>query len=360
MNGKKMLVALPCLIPSGGINVVIDLIEVLQKMGYHIDLLSREKGDLYERFCALGIEVRIEENILDDSLISWILKNYDEVFVNTLQMFGMIYKLNGKDIEVKWRLHEPPLFFSQYSEAVPQAFWDHLSDNVHVFAAGNVVHEHLLQTYGKENTVLNFGIPDLAGKVPDTANGIVSADKVTFLLPSVIFQHIKGQDILALAILNLPEEYQERTEFIFTGTKSEYAQDYYNAIKDMEREQENVKVLDLLEHTEMLALMKQADCIVAPSRNDATNACIVEGMMLSKLCISSDAAGIARYMQDCVNGFVFRNCDVGDLGARIMLVADNIERLGVVAANGRKVYEDIYSMETLEKNVRKYWGESQG
>lgn len=357
MNKKKILVALPCLIPSGGISVVIELIEVLQKMGYCIGLLSREKGGLYDRFCALGIEIRIEENILSDSLISWILEEYDEVFVNTLQMFGMIYKLNGKDIEVKWWIHEPPLFFCQYSEAVPQAFWDHLSGNVHVFAAGNVVHEHLLKTYGKESEVLNFGIKDLAGKVPDTAHQIVSADKVTFLLPSVIFQHIKGQDILALAILNLPKEYQERTEFIFTGRMSEYAKDYYNTIKQLEEERQNVKILDLLEHSEMLALMQQVDCIVAPSRNDATNACIVEGMMLSKLCITSDAAGVSRYMQDCVNGFVFPNCDVGELSARIMLVVDNMKRLGVVAANGRKVYEEVYAMETFEKNVRKYWGQ---
>ena len=174
-------------------------------------------------------------------------------------------------------------------------------------------------------------------------------------MPSVVFQHIKGQDILALAILNLPEEYQDRTEFIFTGRKSEYSEDYYDAIKELEKEKQNVKILDLLEHAEMLALMKQVDCIVAPSRNDATNACIVEGMMLSKLCISSDAAGISRYMQDCVNGFVFHNCDVGELSARIMLVVDNMERLGVVAANGRKVYEQVFSIETFEKNVRKYW-----
>lgn len=355
MEQKKILIALPCLIPSGGINVVIDLIEVLQKMGYFVGLLSREKGDLYDRFCALGIDIRIEPNILDDTLVSWILDNYDEVFVNTLQMFGMIYKLNGKDIEVKWWIHEPPLFFSQYSEAVPQAFWDNLSENVRVYAAGQVVHEHLLQTYGKESDILNFGIKDLAKEVPDKASDIVSQDRVTFLLPSVVFQHIKGQDILALAILNLPEEYQDRTEFIFTGRKSEYSEDYYDAIKELEKEKQNVKILDLLEHAEMLALMKQVDCIVAPSRNDATNACIVEGMMLSKLCISSDAAGISRYMQDCVNGFVFHNCDVGELSARIMLVVDNMERLGVVAANGRKVYEQVFSIETFEKNVRKYW-----
>lgn len=356
MDKKKILIVLPCLIPSGGINVVIDLIEVLQKIGYRIDLLSREKGASYDNFKTLGIDIRIEQDILNDSLISWVLENYDEVFVNTLQMFGMIYKLNGKDIEVKWWIHEPPLFFCQYSEAVPQAFWDHLSGNVHVFAAGNVVHEHLLKTYGKESEVLNFGIKDLAGKVPDTAHQIVSVDKVTFLLPSVLFQHIKGQDILALAILNLPEEYQERAEFIFTGRMSEYAKDYYNTIKQLEEERQNVKILDLLEHSEMLALMQQVDCIVAPSRNDATNACIVEGMMLSKLCISSDAAGVSRYMQDCVNGFVFSNCDVGQLSARIMLVVDNMERLGVVAANGRKVYERVFSMETFEKNVRCYWG----
>ena len=38
-----------------------------------------------------------------------------------------------------------------------------------------------------------------------------------------------------------------------------------------------------------------------------------------------------------------------------MLIIDNISRLDVVAKNGRKVYENVFSMDVFEKNVKKYW-----
>ena len=60
-------------------------------------------------------------------------------------------------------------------------------------------------------------------------------------------------------------------------------------------------------------------------------------------------------MQDCVNGFVFQNGNVDELEARLMLIADNFSRIDVIAKNGRKVYEEQFSMQVFEKNVKYYW-----
>ena len=355
MKTKKVLIALPGLIPSGGINVVIGLINVLQKCGYHVDILSRESGELYDEFSNMGVAIRIEQKIMEESLITWIMENYDAVIVNTLQMCGLVYMLNGREIEVKWWIHEPPVFFSKISDIIPQMFWDHLAENVTIFSAGNIVYEHILKTYGKESLMLNFGVEDCASQVPDVTIDIVSSDKVTFLLPSIIFQPVKGQDILGAAIADLLPDYDSRAEFIFIGNKIEELERYYEEIKNLEKIKTNVKVLDIISKPELMMLMKQVDCIVAPSREDATNSCIVEGMMLSKICLCSDATGVSRYMEDCVNGFVFQKNHVDEIRARIMLIIDNISRLDVVAKNGRKVYENVFSMDVFEKNVKKYW-----
>lgn len=354
---KRLLIALPCLIPSGGINVVVNLVEVLQKMEYQVDLVSKEDGYMRREFETRGVKIRIEEDVIEENFIEWILNNYDEVLVNTLQMYGMIYKLNWRNIKVKWWIHEPPLFFEQISQAVPQEFWDSLGGNIEIYAAGNIVYDHIYQTYGRRSRILNFGIIDQADTVKGGEFDIVSPDKITFLLPSTLIQPIKGQDLLAMAIARLTEEYEKKAEFIFIGNVLESMKNYYKILELLRNEKENVKIFNIIDREELLSLMKQVDCIVAPSREDATNACIVEGLMLSKLCLCSDAAGISHYMQDCVNGFVFQSCNVDELLARIMLIIDNFERVNIIAQNGRKVYDEHFSMRVFEENVKNYWGE---
>lgn len=317
-------------------------------------MLSKQSGVLYDDFTELGVSIRIQENIADESLLPWIEKNYDEVLVNTLQMCGMIYMLNGRDITVKWWIHEPPAFFSCYREVVPQEFWNQLAGNIRIFSAGNV-YDYILGTFGKQSDVLNFGVEDVVSQVSDIEVSIASPDKVTFLLPSTTIQPLKGQDVMALAIISLPDEYDAKAEFIFVGNEAEGLEEYYDNIKYLESVKENVKLFNVIPREELLNWMKQADCIVAPSREDTTNACIVEGMMLSKVCLCSDAAGISRYMEDCVNGFVFASCNVDELRDRIMLIIDNIGRLSVIEQNGRKIYEKDFCMEVFGKNVEKYW-----
>lgn len=352
---KRLLIALPCLAPTGGINVVVNLVEVLQKMGYQINLVSRQEGEMRAIFEGLGVGVEIRDSVVEEDYIVSVMEEYDEVLVNTLQMCAMIYRLNGTDMPVKWWIHEPPAFFDNLSASIPQEFWDGLAENVKIYAAGNIVHNCLSQRYGKESTILNFGITDQSEEIEKLNDPIVSKDKITFLVPSVTIHWLKGQDILALAIAELPEEYQKRAEFIFVGCVSPDLQDFYNIICALIKEKENVKFVGVVEREILLSLMKAVDCIITPSREDTTNACIVEGMMLSKLCMCSNMTGISYYMEDCVNGFVFPTANVDELRTRIMLIIDNFDRLNVIAQNGRKVYEENFAMDVFEKNVREHW-----
>lgn len=350
---KKMLIILPGLIPAGGINVVLPLVKVLQKMQYEIEILSREEGEMRIAFEQLGVKVRIATDLLRNDTVDEIVEKYDEILVNTLQLFGMIYKLNGKNVHVKWWIHEPPLFFESYRQGVPQELWDGLAENIKVLSAGRLVHDYLQNTYQYNSEVFNFAVEDTAWTTDKCL--IRKAGKVRFLLPSVMIQPIKGQDILLMAIEMLPENYRKRAEFVLIGTEVESSREYYEQIKLSVDEMADVELLDRMSHKELLEQMKVADCIVAPSREDATNACIVEGMMLSKVCICSERTGVSHYMEDCVSGFVFQNCNAAELRDRIMLVIDNINRLGQVAHNGRKIYEEVFSMESFEKRVNKIW-----
>ncbi|MFP3155768.1 hypothetical protein LQZ18_15325 [Lachnospiraceae bacterium ZAX-1] len=85
---------------------------------------------------------------------------------------------------------------------MPDRFWDTLKENIHVYVAGEYVHQLLLKNYNYESDVLNFGIPDYGKERFNKASYAVfpPSEKTTFLISSATYQYIKGHDIAALAI----------------------------------------------------------------------------------------------------------------------------------------------------------------
>lgn len=359
MKKKKMLLLFPCFLPTGAVNVAVSLVEELKKLDYQLEIISRMDGPVKETFQSMGVAAAVQEDMTEEGFYEYILENYEEVFVNTLLMYDVVVQLNNTKVRVHWWIHEPPMFFASLKENVEQPFWDELGDNVTVYAAGDFVHDWMKSQYKQDSYIINFGIEDVSRNGEEVHFEDICPDRVTFFIPSSTISYVKGQDIMLAAIGGLPEEYMQKAEFIFTGAEVPGAmQEFYATVVRESKRYNNVKMLPLIERKYLLQLMRQSDCIVAPSREDATNACMVEGMMLSKLCLCSDKTGVSRYMEDCVNGFIFPAGNAEELRARLMLIIDNIERLGVIAQNGRKVYEKNFSMEIFEGNIRKYWEKS--
>ena len=109
----------------------------------------------------------------------------------------------------------------------------------------------------------------------------------------------------------------------------------------------------MLEREKLLELYYDMDVVIAPSREDATPATIVEGLMYHKICVCSSGTGVSRYLEDGRNGFVFENKNVDDLSDKLEYIVCNFEKLGKLREQGRSVYEKIYSYEIFEKNVLK-------
>lgn len=363
---KKLMVLLPCLEGAGGISVLRNLLGVLKKKDYEITVISQLEGQMRSSFESMGISVQIESNMLEEAFLSKVTEA-DEIFVNTLQMIPVVQKLNGCKIKVYWWIHEPPAYFKVCRELIPQGFFAQLKENINVYAAGQFVHDYIWSAYGYDAEVLNFGVEDVLLKIEkeiQTEKGIQAEKKngatdgrIRFLLPSFYFDYLKGQDLLLKAITALPQEFLNRSEFFFLGHVEEDMQGLYGVIQKLEQAWGNVHYLPPMEHEQMLEWMNEMDCLVAPSREDATNACIVEGMMLSKLCICSDMTGVSRYLEDCVSALVFPAGNVEELLKRLMLVISNFDDMAVIGENGRKVYEAVFSQEVFERRVGEiFWG----
>lgn len=355
---KKMTVLVPCLEGAGGIGVLRNLLWVLKEK-YEITVISQLEGAMRKKFELMGMEVKIEPDVLGEIFLAEVMLA-DEIFVNTLSMSPIVKKMNGCGKTIHWWIHEPPAYFKVCKESMKDDFWNQLEDNVRVYAAGDLVHDYIKDTYNYDTKVLNFGVEDIVA-----VNGIEHIDesgvqnvlpKVRFLLPSYYFDYIKGQDLLLKAILDLPQTFLEHSEFYFLGYVEEDMMHLYNIIQKMESAWGNVHYLPPMEHEEVLKLMKNMDCLVAPSREDATNACIVEGLMLSKLCICSDMTGVSRYLEDCVSALVFPTGNVEELKKRLLLVINSFSELKMIGQNGRKVYEKIFSQDAFERRVWELFG----
>lgn len=346
---KKMVVLLPCLEGAGGISVLRNLLEVLKKNGYEVVVISQLEGEMRKSFEGMGLSVEIEPDMLQEEFLSKVVEA-DEIFVNTLQMLPVVQKLNGCKTQVRWWIHEPPAYFKVCKDIIPERFFEQLAENIRVYAAGNLVHDHILNVYGYDAEVLNFGVKDIASNIEKKEQR--ANERIRFLLPSFYFDYLKGQDLLLKAITGLPQEYLERSEFFFMGHVEEDQQGLYGIIQKLEQAWGNVHYLPPREHEQMLELMNQMDCLVAPSREDATNACIVEGMMLSKVCICSEMTGVSRYLKDCVSALVFPTENVEELIKRIMLVISSFDDLTIIGENGRRVYEEVFSEKVFERRVQ--------
>ena len=91
----------------------------------------------------------------------------------------------------------------------------------------------------------------------------------------------------------------------------------------------------------------QIDVVVVPSSQEAMSLVTTEAMMYGKVCILSDIAGMADYVEDGKNGFIFRSDDVNSLVKHMAYCIENREKLRVLGGNARKTYSQYFSMKAF-------------
>lgn len=342
---KKMLVVVPDLNLSGAMTVMLEMLELPYWDTYDLYVISSEDGEYREKMLNLGATVVIRPYVWCSDEYRKVLQSaFDCVFINSAVAYYYVYYFMNMPVKVLWWFHET----NTQLETMQREFLNLnlLSSNIQVCGVTPTVQAGIQEIYGKKIKLLSMPIKDKRRDVLEEKK-----DEVMFFVPAALTP-IKGQDILINAIMMLPEEYQRRTKFVFCGYplpgQTEYGELIQKAIKMLP----NTEFLGALEKTEVYEWYQKSDCVIAPSRVDATPTTIVEAMMFQKLCIVSDATGISRYMQDCVNGFVFPSENVEELLKRILLVTAEKERLGEIARAGRNIYESNFSEEVIMKQLK--------
>ena len=145
---------------------------------------------------------------------------------------------------------------------------------------------------------MEFGLSDCYVAARDNRKH----DHINVICPSTVCE-LKGQDILVQAIKSMDAGLREKCKFVFLGELRNDNAKEYQMIETLAKEYQNVELHPLVEREKLLDLYYDMDVVVAPSREDATPATIVEGLMYHKICICSSGTGVSRYLKRRVGWF---------------------------------------------------------
>lgn len=341
---KKMLVIVPNLSLNGAMTVLMELLPLFVERGYFLYILSPVDGDFREKVTEQGGVVFIRPYVRCSSSYRHFLQEaFDLVFINTAGCFYYIYYFINQPVRVLWWIHETKDQMDTLRAEFPNLSL--LSDNITLIGVTGLVVKDIGNQFGIEIENMPMPIDDCCKQYNRNDD-----DKVTFFMPAA-YTYIKGQDILLQAIAMLPQKSLENARFVFCGYRLEGQEKYYETIKKIAAKIPEVLFLEELNREQVYEWYELCDCVIAPSRVDATPTTIVEAMMYRKICIVSDAAGVSAYMTDCVNGFVFPSTDVQELFKRILFVIEVRKELDKIAEAGRKVYETNFSVKSISEKL---------
>ena len=111
---------------------------------------------------------------------------------------------------------------------------------------------------------------------------------------------------------------------------------------------------------ELLALFREADVVVLPSRGETVGGVVFEGMWCGALCIVSDAVEAAAddYLRPGENGLSFRSEDVGSL--RVALARAMSEPLTSLREAGRTMVAERFIWERSVDRLLRLYEEAMG
>lgn len=342
-SGKKILLLSQDLTLGGPSIALFHAAEILVKRGYAVVYASMIDGPLREKLLACNIPVVVDENLqietMEDS--EWI-RSFSLIFCNTIN-FHVFLSERDADIPVIWWLHDSEFFY----DGIRQETLKNLDQrNLRVCSVGSIP-RNAIQKMLPDTPVsdLLYGVEDMAshgGQIQDR-----HTDKICFVTIGYIEKR-KGQDVLIQAIQGLPEAYRAKAVFYLVGQDSSMmAQQIKVQVKNMPE----IIMTGTVDRDRIKQILKNADVMICPSREDPMPTVAAEAMMHSVPCILSDAAGTAEYVRDGVDGFVFPSEDVEALSARIWWCIDHNQELSEMGTRARQIYEEYFSMKVFEEKL---------
>ncbi len=351
MAGRSIALLSTDLALGGTAIALFHMEEVLTKLGYSVVFASTMDGPLRGRFEEKGIPLVIDPNLQLATMqeTGW-LAGFCLVICNAINYYVFLSKRDLR-IPVVWWLHDSPFFY----DGVDREIMGRISQkNLTVLSVGPISEEAIHKVLPELPVEqLLYGVEDVAG----SGDMSIKADKEERSQGKICFVTIghieerKGQDILLRAVRLLKKEEREKAVFYLVGQDTSLLAE---RIKEAAASMPEVVLKGPVSREKIGEILRSADVMVCPSREDPMPTVAAEAMMYELPCILSNAAGTAAYIREGENGFVFSNGDASELAGKIRWCIGNREKLTGLGKRARKIYEERFSMDVFEGNLCRY------
>ncbi len=355
-KGKKILVVAVEMDLGGGSLAAFYTVQALVKMGYAVTLAVPDGDErLLQKLRHQGVIIWILPGLLfypTEEISTW--EKFDLVLVNVFLNIRLAH-IFSSIAPTLWWIHESGDRYSKIYPSYRYMFHEHDTSSwmrdVRIAAVSQRAKEVFEAYYpGQIDTIMPIGE---RGPEQVKIQDIRTKPQLRFAILGGLSQ-IKGQDIFLEAICQLPETMRQGAEFLLIGNHST-VNAFSTKIHEKAKALPEVKMLGVLSREQLKEEFADIDVVVCASREETLSMAIVEGMMYGKICITTDATGIASYIEDGINGFVVRAGDAGDLARRMEYVLQRRTDFRPMCLAARKTYEQNFSMpvfaERLEREI---------
>lgn len=343
---KEVLMISTSLEINGGTNALINAGIALDKKEYSVTICGPDADDsVIEYINNSGLNVVIAPAIQypNEKDIEWVEK-YDYILVNTFQMLRTAC-LISVERPLFWWIHENSGKYSDIYQRVRSINHKYkVEDYSNIMVcpvskrAAKIFNDHYPSI---KTNVLPLGVSDSYDCV---RNNMTEEIKIA-IIGSI---ELRKNQLFAIETLS---EYENNIELLIAGKVN--GDDYSLKVKKLSREYSNVELLGAMSSDEVKRLYDDIDIVLCPSLEETLSMTIIEGMMNKKLVITSDATGIADYIVDGENGFVFKSGDADSLREKIDIILSEKADLEKIRENARKTYLDNFTLEKVGERFKK-------
>ena len=353
---KKALFITHMLERNGAPIVLLHLIDILLEEGYHADVLSMYDGPLKDDLESRGISVTIIEDPTENfSGIKSQLEKYDLVVANTLITIPFVLMMHDTNVPTLWWIHEGRSFFEKYKKVLSGI--KGLSSNIRILSVSPSVKSLVKEYLDIDSNLIPFAVPEVTitdeqrKEAADMWNSLSSQSSLRLILVGPL-SFMKGQDIFADAVNELPEDMADKLSIIFCCGSNQYNEEVVKKVNALS-EQFHVKIFDSLPHEQMIALISTADFLVVNSRQEPMPTVAAEAWMAGTPAILTDACGIGYYADKEMAKLIYNTGDTAELASMIKKCID-IKNSGTyekLVTSGKEIYTKNFTPAVFERNI---------
>lgn len=154
-------------------------------------------------------------------------------------------------------------------------------------------------------------------------------------------------------VKELAEKYPVHLTLIGEAT-THFQKEYHRQVLEYRKEhglEELVTVRTNVERSRMEEEYLKADLFIIPSTREMASISQLEAMSYSLPVICSDKNGTACYVEDGVNGYLFRDCDAEDLKRQTEKMLSDRERMKAMGAAGYQALKEKYHFQRYYDSI---------